>query len=245
MHVTKFPKPFVALGMAVLVLLALGALAITFLLPSAVAATCPACYGFKEVQHDIYVEQALSEAQSADIVSMVEAARRELTDFWGPLQAKPRILVCSDSDCFHRLGGGGRRGMSLFDSVAVLSPRGNSITIAAHELSMNEMHHRLGLRAFATERMPIWFDEGVAMYASNDLRYLLPASQGDRCVVSTPQPLPTNMFEWNKTALTDHQLYARAACQTSQWMAAHGGAPAVVALVNRMAAGASFEEASR
>ncbi|WP_287880080.1 hypothetical protein [Aquitalea sp.] len=245
MRETSVPKRLVALGMAVLVLLAIAVVAITYLLPSVAAATCPACYGLKEVQPDIYVQRTLGKVQQAAIVSMIVDARQELTDFWGPLQARPRILVCSDVDCFRRLGGGGRRGMSLYDKVAVLSPRGSNVTIAAHELSMNEMHHRIGMWAFTTERMPIWFNEGVAMYASNDLRYLLPVGQAKRCLISSSAAMPTGMLEWNKTALTDHQLYAKAACRTSQWIATHGGAPAVATLVGRMAAGMSFEEASR
>jgi hypothetical protein len=231
--------------MVVLALLAIGVAATIYLLPSAAAATCPACYGFRVAQRDIYVQRTLGVAQQADIVSMIENARHELTNFWGPLQARPRILVCSDADCFRRLGGGGRRGMSLYDKVAVLSPRGSNVTIAAHELSMNEMHHRIGVWALAAGRMPIWFDEGIAMMASNDLRYLLPAGQANRCLASASASLPAGMLEWNKTALTDHQLYAKAACRTSQWIAAHGGAPAVVALVDRMATGSSFEEASQ
>ena len=245
MRVTRIPEHIGVLGTAVLGLFAISVAAIIYLLPSAAAAACPACYGFKAAQHDIYVQRTIDAAQQAGIVSVIESARHELTDFWGPLQASPRILVCSDADCFRRLGGGGRRGMSLYDKVAVLSPRGSNVTIAAHELSMNEMHHRIGLWAFTVGRMPIWFDEGIAMIASNDLRYLLPVGEGNRCLVSSEVPMPTGMLEWNKAALTDHQLYAKAACRTSLWIAAHGGAPAVVALVNRMAAGSSFEEASR
>ena len=226
-------------------MLAFGIAGIVYALPSSAAAVCPACYGFQEVRRDIFVQKQASEEERAAIVSTIEDARIELTKFWGPLQAKPRILVCADNDCFRRLGGGGRRGMSLYDRAAVLSPRGSNVTIAAHELSMNELHHRIGLWAFATGRMPIWFDEGIAMYSSNDLRYLSPVGLADRCLVAAPDRLPAGMFEWNRTALTDHQLYAKAACRTSQWMAAHGGAPAAVALVEKIATGVSFAEASR
>lgn len=83
------------------------------------------------------------------------------------------------------------------------------------------------------------------MYSSNDLRYLSPAGQADRCLVATPGRLPAGMFEWNRTALVDHELYAKAACRTSQSIDSHGGAPAAVALVGKIAVGVPFEEASR
>ncbi|WP_131799899.1 hypothetical protein [Paraburkholderia ginsengiterrae] len=232
-------------GVGTLAILATVIAGTVYALPSSAAAVCPACYGFQEVRPEIYVQKKTGEDERLAIVGTVEQARRKLTQFWGPLEATPRILVCSDDDCFRRLGGGRRRGMSLFDQVAVLSPRGSNVTIAAHELSMNELHHRIGLWAFATGRIPIWFDEGIAMYSSNDLRYLSPASEANRCLVPAPTYLPAGMFEWNKTALVDHQLYAKAACRTIQWIASHGGAPGAVALVEKIAAGQPFTEASR
>ncbi|SCC55727.1 hypothetical protein [Kosakonia oryziphila] len=242
----KIPKKYLRTVLfGIVFVLAVSFAGIIWVLPSSVAAVCPACYGFQETQPDIYVQENVSEEQRAAIVSVIEDARQKLAIFWGPLKAKPRILICSDDDCFRRLGGGGRRGMSLFDKVAVLSPRGSNVTIAAHELSMNEMHHRIGLWAFSTGRIPIWFDEGIAMYSSNDLRYLSPVGQANRCLVATPTEMPTGMLEWNRTALIDRQLYAKAACRTSQWIATHGGAPAVISVVEKIATGESFEEASR
>lgn len=233
------------LSVGILAALAAGVTGMVYALPSSAAAVCPGCYGFQEVGPSIYVQKTTGDKERVVIVGIVNEARRELTEFWGPLEAKPRVLVCSDDDCFRRLGGGRRKGMSLYDQVAVLSPRGSNVTIAAHELSMNELHHRIGPLAFAKGRMPIWFDEGIAMYASNDLRYLSPAGQANRCLVPAPTYLPTGMLEWNRTALVDHQLYAKAACRTSQWIASHGGAPAAVALVEKIAVGQSFEKASR
>jgi hypothetical protein len=233
------------LGMGILAALAVCVTGMVYALPSSAAAICPVCYGFQEVSPDIYVQKTTANNQRVVTVGTINEAREKLTQFWGPLEAKPRILVCSDDECFRRLGGGRRKGMSLYDRVAVLSPSGSNVTIAAHELSMNELHHRIGLLAFATGRMPIWFDEGIAMYTSNDLRYLSPVGQTNRCLVPAPNYLPAGMLEWNKTALVDHQLYAKAACRTTQWIAAHGGAPAAVALVEKIAAGKSFEEASQ
>jgi hypothetical protein len=85
----------------------------------------------------------------------------------------------------------------------------------------------------------------MAMYTSNDLRYLSPVGRANRCLVPTPTYLPTGMLEWNRTALVDHQLYAKAACRTTQWMASHGGTSAAIALIEKIAAGQSFDDASR
>ena len=216
-----------------------------YIVPSATAAICPACYGFEQIQSGVYAQKAASTKERFAIVSAIAEAREQLADFWGPLQAKPTILVCSDDDCFLRLNGGRRRGMSLFDRVAVLSPRGIDPVIAAHELSMNELNHRIGFSAFINEQVPIWFNEGVAIYASDDLRYLAVTDENDRCLVPAPDHLPSGIFAWNRQAATDPHLYAKAACRTSMWMAAHGGPLAAVGLIDRIAAGQSFDEAAR
>src|SRR6516165_1409360 len=83
-------------GAGLLAALALGIAGAVYALPSSAAAACPACYGFLEAGHDIYVEKDASEAERAAIVSTIEDARGELEEFWGALEAKPRILVCSD-----------------------------------------------------------------------------------------------------------------------------------------------------
>ncbi|WP_147297816.1 hypothetical protein [Trinickia dinghuensis] len=135
--------------------------------------------------------------------------------------------------------------MSIFDFVAVLSPRGSDPVIAAHELSMIELNKRVGLLGFAREAIPVWFNEGIAMYASDDLRYLGPEGAGDRCLIAPSAPLPSGLFDWGRHALTDQHLYAKAACATSRWITAHGGPGSAVEVVSKVGAGVPFDEAVR
>jgi hypothetical protein len=222
-----------------------GLAALAWALPAAAAAVCPSCYGFERAAPDIYVEKGIAREQGAALVKVVDEGRQLVRQFWGRQDAAPRILVCSDSTCFERLGGGGRRGMSIFDFVAVLSPRGDTPIIAAHELSMIELNSRIGLLGFVRQVVPLWFNEGIAMYASNDLRYLGPDAASDRCLVAPSDPLPSGLFEWGRQALTDRHLYAKAACSTSRWIAAHGGRASVVELVSKVSAGEDFNRAVR
>ncbi len=236
------------LRLAATILVALfitGATVITVAFPPAAAAVCPACFGFGLVAPDIYVEKGYSDDQAAALVAAVSEGRERVQQFWGGREAAPRIFICISDDCFQRMRGGRRRGMSLLDFVAVLSPRGLNPVIAAHELSMTELYRRIGWLGFARQSVPVWFNEGISMLASDDLRYLAPAGGGDRCLVPEPslEALPAGPFEWNRRALTDKQLYAKAACATSRWIDAHGGPPAAVELVSRIAAGSSFAEA--
>jgi hypothetical protein len=226
-------------------LISAGLAALVWALPAAAAAVCPSCYGFEHVAPSIYVEKGIAPEQGTAFVKAVDEGRQRMKQFWGRQEAAPRILICSDSACFERLRGGGRRGMSIFDFVAVLSPRGDNPVIAAHELSMIELNRRIGLLGFARQAIPVWFNEGVAMYASDDLRYLAPEGAHDRCLIAPSVALPSGLFEWGRQALTDRHLYAKAACATSRWIAAHGGPASAVDLVSKVAAGENFDQAAR
>lgn len=226
-------------------LICAGMTALAWALPAAAAAVCPSCYGFERVKPGIYLEKGIGSEQGAVLVKVVDEGRQRVEQFWGRQEAAPRILICSDSACFERLRGGRRRGMSIFDFVAVLSPRGDNPVIAAHELSMIELNRRIGLLGFVRQAIPVWFNEGIAMYASNDLSYLGPDDAQDRCLIAPSTALPSGLFEWGRQALTDRHLYAKAACATSRWIAAHGGPASAVELVSNVAAGESFDEAAR
>lgn len=214
-------------------------------LPAAAAAVFPSYYGFERVAPDIYVEKGVIPEQRAALVKIVDEGRQRVKQFWERQEAAPRILICGDSACFERMGGGRRRGMSVFDFVAVLSPRGSDPVIAAHELSMIELNRRIGLFGFARQTVPIWFNEGIAMVASDDLRYLGPVDAQDRCLSAPSAALPAGIFEWGRQALTDQHLYAKAACATSRWLVAHGGPAAAVDVVSKVAAGQKFDEVAR
>ncbi|MBV8046167.1 MAG: hypothetical protein JO171_03380 [Paludibacterium sp.] len=233
------------LSVLTMILLLAGIGLIGFAAPSAAAAVCPSCYGFRPAGEDVYVQQGVSPSEAETDRRAVDEGRRLVRAFWGQPQSHPRMLICRDNACFQRMKGGGRKGMSILDVVAVLSPRGLSPVIAAHEMSMAELIHRIGWMGFARQTVPVWFNEGVSMVASDDQRYLAPAGTGARCLVPAPAlaSLPAGPFEWNRRALTDDHLYAKAACATSRWIDGHGGHAAVVNLVAKVAAGTSFNEA--
>jgi hypothetical protein len=227
----------VLLTAAVLLTIGIATLALT--LPAALAAFFPTRYGFTRAADDIYIEGNASPQDSAVILARITAGQQRVRRFWGRTRASPRILVCRSEACFRRLGGGRRKGMSILDVLAILSPRGTDPVIAAHELSMNEMLHRIGWLKFLCQTVPVWFNEGIAMIASDDRRYLGPPGTATRCLVPPPSPsaLPGGPFEWNRMALRDTRLYAKAACATSRWLDDHGGNAAAVELIDRLAAG--------
>jgi hypothetical protein len=233
-------KVVIALG-AVAALIAGGTM---IAYPAAAAVACPACYGFQSLGHNLFVEASMSPEQRTHTSAVVDQARDQVASFYGTLSGSPRILVCTTSDCYRRVGGGGSRGMALLTFALLLSQRGIDPVIAAHELSHIELHNRLGLVRTVRRAVPQWFDEGVAVVVSNDPRYLVAPDRRDRCIVADAGDLPTTRSAWTHGAANDN-LYAKAACRVSRWIADKGGPRAVIDLISQVAQGRDFDSAYR
>ncbi|GAB3084045.1 hypothetical protein [Micromonospora schwarzwaldensis] len=225
----------VVAGVVVLTVTATAALVLAY--PSAAATTCPRCYGLVPVRHGLYAEPDLSDADRQRLIEVYRDANQRVDDFYQGRESDPTVLACLTSDCYRRIGGGGERGIAIRNRALMLSPRGISPVIAAHELSHVEFHARLGSRR---DEVPQWFDEGLAVLVSDDRRYLAPPTAPDRCRDAAPGPLPGTLDAWLRAAGADEQVYARAACRVHRWVAAHGGRAAVPDLAERLRRGESF-----
>lgn len=161
---------------------------------------------------------------------MVAAADQRIRTFHGGRESSARILACPTEDCYQRIGGGKERGVAVLNQAIILSPRGLNPVIAAHEMSHVELHRRLD----SGTTVPQWFDEGLAVVVSDDLRYLQPRSADDRCTAQPGGALPQTLPRWLATASADGRTagrpgwrhrrpYARAACAVHRWIEANGG----------------------
>ncbi|MFI5836603.1 hypothetical protein ACIA5A_23280 [Micromonospora sp. NPDC051300] len=222
-------------GLVVLTLVTVASAALAY--PSAAAAACPRCYGLVPVQGRLHAEPGLSDADRQRLVEVYREANRQVDEFYQGRRSDPTVLACLTTDCYQRIGGGGERGAAIRTWALMLSPRGISTTIAAHELSHVEFRTRLGSRH---AEVPQWFDEGLAVLVADDRRYLAPPTAPDRCRDAAPGPLPETLAAWLRAAGADEQVYARAACRVSRWVDAHGGRQAVLHLVDRLRDGERF-----
>lgn len=232
------------LAAATAALALLGTVGTVVAFPFGAATVCPACYGLERLAGNIFVECAASPEQRARVAAVLEQARNRVAAFYGAVDAQPRVLVCVTDDCYRRIRYAGSRGNALLDLALQLSPRGIDPVIATHELSHIELHHRLGNIRHLMGAVPSWFDEGLAVVVSDDRRYLAPADATDRCLVRSDETLPTGLFEWvREIGRNDsRRLYAKSACRVADWMAAKGGAAAVIRLVGEVSRGTSFTQ---
>lgn len=236
----RFPRVLRIALIAVLTLAFAGVLLVAVRWPAVAAVACPECYGMQPLGADVYVERDLPPAERKRIEQVVAVARQRISAFYGPAASDPRILVCTTAACYERIGGGGEAGVAVLNQALMLAPRGVTEVIATHELSHVELRQRL-----RGHSVPQWFNEGLAVVVSNDPRYLKPEGTKDRCRVEPDGPLPATLDAWLKAGSADDRVYARAACAVDRWARAHGGRAAITDLIERLAAGESFDKATR
>ena len=173
-------------------------------------------------------------------------ARMRLIAIFGPDLRRTAVLACASRDCERRLGGRGPVAITHSVpgiSVIRLAPEGRTPVILAHELAHAVVHGRAGVRALMTSRLPAWFDEGLAVIASEDPRFLGAARDGERfglsrCIGAPGEDLPVHSRDWLPFAARNRGApYAAAACRVLGWMADHGGWDGVLAALAEMRAG--------
>jgi len=128
-------------------------------------------------------------------------------------------------------------------SMIRLSPRGQSETIIAHELSHVQVREKIGTIDQLLGYFPAWFDEGLAVLVSDDRRYFNPGeTAAERCLPTPDAELPSNPISWNVMAGKAPWIYAKAACRVMHWMEANGGKEGVLAAIANVSAGKRFPE---
>ncbi|MBO3739278.1 hypothetical protein [Actinoplanes flavus] len=206
--------------------------------PAVTAVACPQCYGLTSLGDGVYAEVGDDTAGDA-YRRMIEAANQRVAGFYGGRTSSPRVLICATTECYHRIGGGAEKGRALRTWALMLSPAGADETIAAHELAHTELRQRLG---DAIGQVPYWFNEGLAVLVSGDVRYLRAEGEADRCRM--PYDEAVRVVEESRDQATE-RTYMQAACVVSRWAGARGGPAAVSGLIDDLRAGKSFPDLVR
>jgi hypothetical protein len=223
-----------AAGLVVVLLIAVAGVVVAY--PVVAAAACPACFGLREAGPGVYVDRSATPAQRRQMVDMVAAARQRVRDFYGETRSDPRILICLSAGCYGHIGGG-EKGRTWRDVTVALSPEGAGLVIAAHELVHAEQYRRLGSRY---DRVPRWFNEGLAVVVADDPRYLTAKPAGDRCPIDYAQALAATRAVAVPPPDAAQEFYRDGACVVDRWLATNGGPEAVHDLNRRLLAGESF-----
>ena len=221
-----------------LVIIILGLSAVGCSVVRGTKALAPDWFGFVEISKDIYVDKSMPSSQRMDFLKTAQAAQARVSQFFGGLDGHPKILACSTETCFVANDFGATpKGQAYGSSALILSPRGLNIVIISHELTHIELHTRVGaLRAWRA--IPSWFDEGLAVYVSQDPRYTeeawLKATDDGK---NAPD---INTLTWGKGSWLLN--YGTARHTVGKWYA-HAGHAGLKQLIARVRNGTDFDTA--
>jgi len=215
----------------------------------------PESAGMVPVDGVLFVEDGTSPADADALRRTVAAAKERVAAVYGAATTAPPILACATEGCFARFGGGRQRAISLGGRVLVLSPRGLTVPILAHEWSHAELAARLrGPFGWVSADVPVWFDEGLAVLVSGEPSHgagawaALESRQAPRPALAdlrTERQWGAAIRRFGDDARAEGEpvvTYATAGHTVEQWFAA-AGTPGLWALIARLKEGAAFDGA--
>lgn len=125
----------------------------------------PSVSGMERVESGLVIETSSSKSSLPGAKAMHTSALDLFSKAWPQRLSSPELWVCHTEACNTRLGGGSSLGITFRYSRVLLSPRGLSAGLLAHEYSHAELLYRVGL--MKGTKIPRWFDEGVAVWLSD------------------------------------------------------------------------------
>jgi hypothetical protein len=197
-------------------------------------ALCPQCFGLAAIGDDIFTDDP---GRADEFRQMIALARERDAAFFGSqLKARPRLITCTTRRCDVAFGGGtNAKGTTYGDLLIRFGPLRLVESIFAHELVHAELAHRSG---WPYRRFPAWFNEGLAVYVSEDTRYPGEADEADVAWIEgaiTPE-------DWLRFIGKSTHAYEAARTAVGE-IADQVGLAGLRELIAEVASGASFDRA--
>lgn len=145
-------------------------------------------------QTAIYVNPQMSKEERQNIILLYQKSRLRIDSLFGSTESKPSILVGNTDEVMQLFGNSnlqnqsqGKTGMTHltpFGAYIILSPNGTNVDVLSHELSHAELMKRLGWKT-RRQKIPIWFDEGLAMLVDKRFEYWTDLQEDWRSLINS------------------------------------------------------------
>jgi len=152
---------------------------------------------------------------SPDHIELLQQARLRIESKFGSLQSKPSIYFFDQENEYWplRLNAYGSTSFLGYKTCVAIGPKGQNVDVVAHELMHAEIEKRVGYWGRAL-RIPVWFDEGLAMQVDFRERYdIKNFKQTDNVTALISS---SDFYSANRETLTYH--YAAAKEEVSTWL---------------------------
>ncbi len=158
---------------------------------------------------NVHVDPDMSEPQRQDFLQTIKKSRAEISQFFGGMKSSPNIYACSTKQCFRKFGGVPAKAKTINDDTILLSSKGLDQTTLSHELAHAEFHKRLGT-SHVWNKVPMWFDEGLAVLACKDQKY-------SKTVAMMPLNKLVSQDQWVDAVRSNKPAYSVAKQAVEEW----------------------------
>jgi len=134
-------------------------------LPGHHRALTPEFFGLFLIENGIYTD---APERYAEFEALLDTAQARAQGFFVGAKA-PRIIICTSQECADRFDLK-LRGLTLGRHLVFLGPKGLNEMILTHEFAHIHLHSRMGVQDVFHQRIPAWFNEGLATHLSRDPR---------------------------------------------------------------------------
>lgn len=129
---------------------------------------------FEKGPPGVFVDDAFPSERRAELKAAAAEAAGRVERFFGERKSSPTLILCADERALERYAGSSKRTIltyrTPFGDYIVAAPPSLEVLLVSHELVHAELDKRLGWKK-ALWKIPMWFQEGLAMVASGDTRY--------------------------------------------------------------------------
>jgi hypothetical protein len=130
----------------------------------------PGWFGMQQAAPGLYVEPAMDAGQRQELQRQIELGRARVAQFFGGVTTTPYFVACVTMPCSERFGSHGERATAFGDEAIRLTHAGLTAPLVAHEWTHAEVYRRAGGWQ-RVERIPRWFDEGLAVVIADEPRH--------------------------------------------------------------------------
>jgi hypothetical protein len=177
----------------------------------------PSWFGLSEVAPNVFSDDPSKAKQQ---LAFIDQSNQTVSAFFGDLQSTPRIIFCTTMKCEQTFGKNGSVAVAYGWHFIHIPPRAFIDPIVGQVLVTHEHVHielvkRWGWTALYDEKIPSWFNEGLASLLSQDSRIRYNHNQAERGWIKQS----TSFWEWGNFATKE------------KWRSAYGSAASEVKLL--------------
>jgi len=175
--------------------------------------------------------------QSDVHAKLLQKAQSRIESTFGSLRSQPTVYFFDQKKHFWplKLNQFGSTSFLGYKTCVAIGPQGQNVDVVAHELMHAEIAERVGFWNRAT-KIPVWFDEGLAMQVDFRKRYDLQAPINTKYV--------TELFSGKEFFVADSidltRNYAAAKSEVNAWLLRNNSKHAYESL-SKLKHGASFD----